>query len=69
MNNDLKYVDFAAQVMVMFDGVSVFEFTDTKVALGLERSIVNRTIVITEREDDLGSGTGTFAAESRRTGE
>ena len=52
---NVRHAGDLGNVNVGFDGVSNFRFVDAKVALtGGDHSIINRTIVITEHEDDLG---------------
>ena len=60
-----KHAGDLGNIFVQFDGVSIFEFTSNQISLDGENSIVNRSIIITDRMDDLGS---TLSPESKRTG-
>ena len=60
-----KHAGDLGNIFVQFDGVSIFEFTSNQLSLDGSNSIVNRSIIITERADDLGAN---LNPESRRTG-
>lgn len=60
-----KHVGDLGNIFVQFDGVSIFEFTSNELTLDGEHSIVNRSIIITDRFDDFGTN---YNLESRKTG-
>lgn len=51
----VRHVGDLGNINVIFDGTSTFQFVDNRISLTGDNSIVNRTIVITEHEDDLGT--------------
>lgn len=62
-----KHVGDLGNIFVGYDGVAVFDFvTMSQLSLDEPYSIVNHSIIITEREDDLGSNPND--PESRRNG-
>lgn len=50
------------------DGVTIINITDHLVKLSGEFSVIGRSFVIHESEDDLGKGKGKLRAESLKTG-
>jgi hypothetical protein len=63
----MKHIGDLGNIFVQFDGVSVFDFTADALTLDdPQYTIVNHSIVITEKEDDLGSNQND--PESRRAG-
>uniref|UniRef100_UPI00398EE7EE superoxide dismutase [Cu-Zn]-like isoform X2 n=1 Tax=Pristiophorus japonicus TaxID=55135 RepID=UPI00398EE7EE len=64
-NDQERHVGDLGNVEANAEGEAIFELKDKMLQLSGERSIIGRTLVIHEKEDDLGKGEN---EESSRTG-
>jgi len=63
-----RHVGDLGNVEANADGVAKFSFTDKLISLNGETSIVGRSLVVHEGQDDLGKGVGDKKEESLKTG-
>lgn len=67
-NDTVRHVGDLGNLEANSAGDSVFELKDKQIQLSGSHSVIGRAVVVHELKDDLGLGTGTKEAESKKTG-